>query len=63
MELVTLPLNKIKPYERNPRKKDEAVEVVMESIKQCTYVAPIIVDEDNVILAGHTRYLYEHMRC
>lgn len=28
----------------------------MESIKQCTYVAPIIVDEDGVILAGHTRY-------
>lgn len=56
MELVTLPLDKIKPYERNPRKNDEAVEAVMESIKQCTYVSPIIVDEDNVILAGHTRY-------
>ena len=56
MELVTLPLNKIKPYERNPRKNDEAVAAVMESIKQCTYVAPIIVDENNVILAGHTRY-------
>lgn len=56
MELVTLPLNKIRPYERNPRKNDEAVAAVMESIKQCTYVAPIIVDEDNVILAGHTRY-------
>lgn len=56
MELVTIPLNKIKPYERNPRKNDEAVAAVMESIKQCTYVAPIIVDENNVILAGHTRY-------
>ena len=56
MELVTIPLSKIKPYERNPRKNDEAVAAVMESIKQCTYVAPIIVDENNVILAGHTRY-------
>ena len=56
MELVTLPLNKIKPYERNPRNNDKAVDAVMESIKQCTYVAPIIVDENNVILAGHTRY-------
>ena len=56
MELVTISLNKIKPYERNPRKNDEAVAAVMESIKQCTYVAPIIVDENNVILAGHTRY-------
>lgn len=56
MELVTISLDKIKPYERNPRKNDEAVAAVMESIKQCTYVAPIIVDENNVILAGHTRY-------
>ena len=56
MELVALPLDKIKPYERNPRKNDEAVVAVMESIKQCTYVAPIIVDANNVILAGHTRY-------
>lgn len=56
MELVTISLDKIKPYERNPRKNDEAVVAVMESIKQCTYVAPIIVDENNVILAGHTRY-------
>lgn len=56
MELVTLPLDKIKPYERNPRNNNKAVDAVMESIRQCTYVAPIIVDEDNVILAGHTRY-------
>ena len=56
MELVTLPLNKIKPYERNPRNNNKAVDAVMESIRQCTYVAPIIVDENNIILAGHTRY-------
>lgn len=56
MELVTLPLDKIKPYERNPRNNNKAVDAVMESIRQCTYVAPIIVDENNIILAGHTRY-------
>ena len=56
MELVTVSLDKFRPYERNPRKNDEAVAAVMESIKQCPYVAPIIVDENNVILAGHTRY-------
>lgn len=54
--LVTLPLDDIKPYERNPRKNDSAVADLMESIKQTGYIAPIIVDEDNVILAGHTRY-------
>lgn len=56
MELIAMRLDDIKPYERNPRLNDEAVDAVMKSIKQCTYVAPIIVDEDNVILAGHTRW-------
>lgn len=46
----------IHPYEKNPRKNDNAVEAVAESIRQCGYVAPIIVDENMVILAGHTRY-------
>ena len=44
------------PYEKNPRNNDAAVDAVVESIKQCGYIAPIIVDEDGVILAGHTRY-------
>ena len=44
------------PYENNPRNNDGAVESVAESIKQCGYLAPIIVDENMVILAGHTRY-------
>ena len=56
MELKILSLKEIKPYEKNPRRNDGAVEAVMESIKQCSYVSPIIVDEDMVILAGHTRF-------
>lgn len=55
MELLELSLKDIKPYANNPRKNDEAVQAVMESIKQCEYVAPIVVDENHVILAGHTR--------
>ena len=49
-------LSDIKPYENNPRINDEAVGDVMESIRQCSYIAPIIIDENAVILAGHTRY-------
>lgn len=45
----------IVPYENNPRQNDGAVEAVAESIKQCGYISPIVVDEDNVILCGHTR--------
>lgn len=55
MELLELSLKDIKPYANNPRKNDEAVQAVMESIQQCEYVAPIVVDENHVILAGHTR--------
>lgn len=55
-ELLVMPLNSVTPYERNPRKNDAAVEDVAESIRQCEYLAPILVDEGGVILAGHTRY-------
>lgn len=56
MEIRNISLDEITPYPKNPRKNDQAVDSVAESIRQCGYVAPIIVDENNVILAGHTRY-------
>ena len=56
MTLETKNLTEIHPYPGNPRKNDSAVEATAESIRQCGYVAPIIVDENGVILAGHTRY-------
>ena len=56
MEYVRRKLDEIRTYENNPRIIEGAVEDVKESIRQCGYVAPIIVDEDGVILAGHTRY-------
>lgn len=55
-KLSTMRMEDIKPYPNNPRRNDGAVDAVAESIRQCGYVAPIIVDEDGVILAGHTRY-------
>ena len=56
MKLETLKLTDVLPYENNPRKNDDAVNAVAESIRQCSYIAPIIVDEGHVIIAGHTRY-------
>lgn len=56
MKYVKKRLSEIKPYENNPRINDEAVDDVVESIKQCSYIAPIVIDENGVILAGHTRY-------
>ena len=56
MKLQRLKLADIEPHKNNPRKNDAAVNAVAESIRQCGYIAPIIVDEDHVIIAGHTRY-------
>lgn len=49
-------LTDLKKYENNPRIIDEAVPLVAESIRQCGYITPIVIDEDGVILAGHTRF-------
>ena len=54
-KLIEIPVSSLKEYGNNPRKNEEAVSVVSESIKQTGYNNPIIVDENNVILAGHTR--------
>lgn len=50
-ELKRVKLTEIEPYANNPRHNDNAVEAVAESIRQCEYIAPIIVDENMVILA------------
>lgn len=57
----TLKLDEIIPYENNPRINDEAVADVVASIEQCENLDPIEIDENNVILSGHTRLkaLYE----
>lgn len=56
MEIINLKVEDLKPYENNPRFNDDAVEYVARSIKEFGFKVPIIVDKDNVIVAGHTRY-------
>lgn len=56
MDIVQRKLKDIKPYEKNPRKNDKAVEYVANSIRQFGFKVPIIIDKDGVIIAGHTRY-------
>lgn len=56
MEIKMLKLAELIPYEKNPRKNDEAVKYVQASIKEFGFKVPIVVDKDNVIVAGHTRY-------
>lgn len=54
-EFITVSLDELVPYENNPRKNDEAVSDVIASIEQCSDLDPIEIDENNVILSGHTR--------
>lgn len=57
-ELVETRLSELVPYWRNPRIiSDEAVNAVAKSIKDYGYQQPIIVDSENVIIIGHTRYM------
>ena len=51
MEVVDL-----KEYEKNPRKNEEAVKYVADSIKEFGFKVPIVIDKENVIVCGHTRY-------
>ena len=50
------PLAAIKPYEKNPRQNDAAVDAVAESIRRFGFRQPIVVDEAGVIVCGHTRW-------
>ena len=56
MNIIEKNLKDIKPYEKNPRKNDNAVEYVANSIKEFGFKVPIVIDKEGVIVAGHTRY-------
>ena len=56
MNIIERRVDELRPYEKNPRKNDEAVKYVAESIKQFGFKVPIVIDRDGVIVAGHTRW-------
>ena len=49
-------LEELKPYKQNPRRNDNAVQYVANSIEAFGFRVPLVIDKDNVIVAGHTRY-------
>lgn len=55
MKIINLNVKDLIPYANNPRKNDKAVKAVANSIKEFGFKVPIIVDKNNVIVAGHTR--------
>lgn len=56
MKVVNIAIDNIKPYSKNPRINDNAVDYVAKSIKEFGFKVPIVIDKNNVIVAGHTRY-------
>lgn len=55
MNIKEMSIDDLKPYENNPRINDDAVDYVANSIEEFGFKVPIIIDENNVIVAGHTR--------
>lgn len=56
MQIFEMQPSELIPYENNPRHNDGAVDAVAESIKQFGFKVPIVIDKDNIIIAGHTRH-------
>ncbi|MGB0600412.1 MAG: ParB N-terminal domain-containing protein [Rubripirellula sp.] len=55
MQVEMWSLDRIKPYENNPRINDAAVDPVVQSINEFGFRQPIVVHTDGVIIVGHTR--------
>lgn len=57
MEIVNIAVDKLVPYENNPRNNTEAIQYVANSIKEFGFKVPLVIDSDNVVICGHTRLL------
>ena len=56
MNIKEISISELHPYENNPRNNDDAVDAVAKSIETFGFKAPLIIDKENVIVCGHTRY-------
>ena len=56
LNIVDIKLDELIPYENNPRNNEEAIEPVANSIKTFGFKVQIVVERNNVIIAGHTIY-------
>lgn len=57
MRVEMVLIEKLKPYEKNPRQNIEAVDMVAMSIKEHGFNQPIVADQNFRICVGHTRFL------
>lgn len=50
-------IDELIPYVNNPRRNEGAIDAVASSIKNFGFKQPIVIDDKNEIIAGHTRLL------
>ena len=56
MQVKMRPINELIPFEKNPR-KNQKVGKIAQSIKEYGFTQPIVVDEEDVVVIGHTRLM------
>lgn len=56
MKVVQKQVKDLIMYENNPRNNDQAVDEVAKSIEEFGFKVPMVIDKNNVIVCGHTRY-------
>lgn len=61
MQVEMWEIERVRPYPGNPRViEPAAVESLAQTIERFGWTAPILVDEQGIILAGHRRHLAAH---
>lgn len=55
MTVIEIAVDKLVPYEKNPRRNDKAVKYVAKSIETFGFKVPLVIDKNNVVVCGHTR--------
>ena len=61
MDVREIAVSDLNMYENNSRNNDKAIEAVTKSIEQFGFKVPIVIDKDNVIICGHTRYQFKFL--
>lgn len=56
MKIIYKKIEDLVKYKNNPRNNENSIKEVAKSIKEFGFKVPILIDKDNVIICGHTRY-------
>lgn len=56
LEVINIDINEVMEYENNPRRNNSTIKKLENSIKEFGFNNPILIDDNNVIIAGHSRY-------